>query len=135
MLFRSRVLDEWAVADPGQLSYFGGKSLVSQSHGQSIMSYFQSRYSKTGLYLMDEPETALSPRTQIRLVELLIQMSRAGHAQFIIATHSPILLACPGASIYSFDQVPIKSLDCDETDHYRLYKEFMDNPHSFWAEN
>ena len=131
----ARVLDEWAVADPGQLSYFGGKSLVSQSHGQSIMSYFQSRYSKTGLYLMDEPETALSPRTQIRLVELLIQMSRAGHAQFIIATHSPILLACPGASIYSFDQVPIKSLDCEETDHYRLYKEFMDNPHSFWAEN
>jgi predicted ATPase len=131
----ARVLDEWAVSDPGQLSYFGGKSLVSQSHGQSIMSYFQARYSRTGLYLMDEPETALSPRTQIRLVALLIQMSRAGHAQFIIATHSPIILACPGAMIYSFDQVPIMPLNFEDTDHYRLYKEFMANPNNFWGEN
>ncbi len=131
----ARLLDEWALADPGQLKYFGGKSLITQSHGQSIMSFFRARYSRTGLYLMDEPETALSPRTQISLVDLLINMSRAGHAQFIIATHSPILLACPRATIYSFDQVPITSLGYEETDHYRLYKDFMADPRGFWNEN
>jgi predicted ATPase len=128
----ARVLDEWALTDPGQLDYFGGKSLISQSHGQSLMSYFRSRYARTGLYLMDEPETALSPRTQIDLVDLLIKMSRAGHAQFVIATHSPILLACPGARIYSFDQAPIRSLSYEETDHYRLFKAFMENPRGFF---
>ncbi len=129
----ARLLDELALADPGQLDYFGGKSLIAQSHGQSIMSFFQARYSRTGLYLMDEPETALSPKTQISLVDLLIKMSRAGHAQFIVATHSPILLACPQASIYSFDQVPIRSLDYEETTHYRLYKDFMADPRRFWS--
>jgi len=131
----ARLLDEWAVADPGQLTYFGGKSLVAQSHGQSIMSFFRARYSRTGLYLMDEPETALSPRTQIDLVDLLIKMGRAGHAQFIIATHSPILLACPAATIYSFDQVPITAMDYEETDHYKLYRDFMANPRGAWREN
>ena len=127
----ARVLDEWAAADPGQLSYFGGKSLLTQSHGQSIMAYFRARYSRTGLYLMDEPETALSPRTQIQLVNLLVEMSRAGHAQFIIASHSPIILACPDALIYNFDQVPIGPIDYKETDHYRLYKAFMEDQQQF----
>ena len=93
----ARILDDWASTDPGQLAYFGGKSLLTQSHGQSIMSFFKARYAIKGLYLLDEPETALSPRTQIELLDLLTTMSAAGHAQFIIATHSPILLSCPGA--------------------------------------
>ncbi|MDY6823004.1 MAG: AAA family ATPase [Thermodesulfobacteriota bacterium] len=86
----------------------------------AIMSYFQARYSRTGLFLMDEPETALSPRTQVRLLNLLSQLSRAGNAQFIIATHSPIILACPWAVIYSFDQVPLASIRYEDTDHYKL---------------
>jgi predicted ATPase len=68
------------------------------------MSFFRSRYQIKGLYLLDEPETALSPKSQIELLALLDKMSIDGHAQFIIATHSPILLACPSATIYSFDQ-------------------------------
>ena len=120
-------LDEWASADPGQLQYFGGKSLVSQSHGQSIMSYFNDRYKRKGLYMLDEPETALSPSTQIKLLDLISRMSAEGHAQFIIATHSPILLACPGAVIYSFDYIPVRVVQYEETDHYRVYKDFLDN--------
>jgi predicted ATPase len=123
----ARILDEWASTDPGQLNYFGGKSLLSQSHGQSIMSFFKARYAIRGLYLLDEPETALSPRTQLALLDLLTQMGAAGHAQFIIATHSPILLACPGATIYTFDRIPIASVPYEQTDHYRLYKAFLDD--------
>lgn len=121
----ARLLDEWAAADPGQLDYFGGKSLMSQSHGQSLMSYFRSRYKIRGLYLLDEPETALSPRSQLGLLEILESMGKAGHAQFIVATHSPILLSCPGAVIVSFDRSPLGPIAYRETEHYRLYRDFM----------
>ena len=121
----TQILDEWAVADPGQLTYFGGKSLMTQSHGESFMSFFRSRYQIKGLYLLDEPETALSPRSQLALLELLM-MSGAGHAQFIIATHSPILLACPHAAIYSFDYSPIQQVQYEETEHYRIYRDFLE---------
>ncbi len=126
----ARILDEWAATDPGQLDYFGGQSLLTQSHGQSIMSFFRARYAIKGLYLLDEPETALSPKTQLALLDLLEKMSAAGHAQFLIATHSPILLSCPGATIYSFDHVPIAPLLYRETDHYKTYKDFMDSRHT-----
>lgn len=118
-------LDEWAHADPGVLEYFGGKSLLTQSHGQSLLTYFKHRYRIKGLYLMDEPETALSPRSQLELLAFLQQMAAAGHAQFIIATHSPILLACPNAVIYSFDHTPLKRIAYEQTAHYRIYKDFM----------
>jgi predicted ATPase len=121
----ARTLDAWAASDPGQLDYFGGKSLLTQSHGQSIMSFFKTRYQIKGLYLLDEPETALSPRTQIALLDLLADLSADGHAQFIIATHSPILLACPRATIYSFDHIPIIPIPYEQTDHYRIYKAFL----------
>lgn len=123
----ARILDEWAATDPGQLDYFGGKSLLTQSHGQSIMSFFKARYAIKGLYLLDEPETALSPKTQLAPLDLLEKMSAAGHAQFLVATHSPILLSCPGATIYSFDHAPIQTVQYEDTEHYRTYREFMEN--------
>jgi predicted ATPase len=129
----AHILDEWAAADPGQLKYFGGKSLVTQSHGQSLMSYFESRYKIKGLYLLDEPETALSPKSQLRLLEILTRMGRAGHAQFIVATHSPILLACPDATIYSFDCSPLEPVCYEETSHYQIYAEFMKNRGQYLA--
>jgi predicted ATPase len=122
-----RILDDWAAVSPGLLQYFGGRSLMTQSHGQSIMSFFKARYQIKGLYLMDEPETALSPKTQFKLLELLMKISRAGHAQFIIATHSPILLACPKATILSFDYIPFKEVQYEDTEHYKLYKSFMED--------
>jgi predicted ATPase len=123
----ARILDEWAAADPGVLEYFGGRSLLAQSHGQSLMSFFRARFTVKGLYLLDEPETALSPKTQLRLLRLLADMTVDGHAQFIIATHSPILLACPGAVIYSFDRVPVETVSYEDTDQYRVYRKFMDD--------
>lgn len=119
------LLDEWAATDPGQLKYFGGKSLVTQSHGQSMMSYFRALYKVKGLYLLDEPETALSPKSQLELLKIIGENSRAGHAQFIIATHSPILMACEGAAIYSFDHMPVQVIEYEETEHYKLYKNFL----------
>jgi len=121
----AQVLDEWAAADPGQLQYFGGKSLLTQSHGQSLMSFFRSRYRIRGLYLLDEPETALSPRTQLDLLRILAKAAEDGQAQFIVATHSPILLACPDAVIYSFDGKSIRQIPYEDTEHYHIYKSFM----------
>jgi predicted ATPase len=121
----ARFLDEWASASPEILNYFGGKSLITQSHGQSLMSYFRSRFKIKGLYFLDEPETALSPKRQIELIDLLQDTGKAGHAQFIIATHSPIILSCPGATIYSFDHVPVRQVDYEETELYKVYKEFF----------
>jgi predicted ATPase len=124
-------LDEWAASDPGQLKYFGGQSLLTQSHGQSLMSFFRNRYLVKGLYLLDEPETALSPTSQLELLRLLKEIGRAGHAQFIVASHSPILLACPGATIYSFDHVPVREIGYQDTEHYRVYKDFLDHPDKY----
>lgn len=124
-------LDEWAAADPGMLDYFGGESLLTRSHGESLMAFFRSRYRFRGLYLMDEPETALSPRSLLQLLGLLKAESEKGHAQFVVATHSPILMACPGAEIHSFDHVPVRTIPYEETDHYRLYREFFSDPEGF----
>ncbi len=129
-IFRNfaQLVDMWEADNPGQIDYFGGKSLLTQSHGQSLMSFFKSRYKIRGLYLLDEPETALSPKSQLELLQLLHEMGTRGEAQFIIATHSPILLACPEAIIYSFDHIPPKTIPYEDTEHYKIYKDFMNNP-------
>jgi predicted ATPase len=127
----AQIVEEWATTDPGLLRYFGGKSLMIQSHGQSLMSFFKARFKIKGLYLLDEPETALSPSSQIVLLKLLRDMSQAGHAQFIVATHSPILLACPGAAIYRFDTIPLKRVEYEETEHFQVYKKFMLDPERY----
>ncbi len=126
-LFRdfAQLLEEWATTDPGLLTHFGGRSLLTQSHGQSLMTYFSSRYAIPGLYLLDEPETALSPRRQLELSAILEDMSARGHAQFVVATHSPILMACAGAQVLSFDGAQVAPIDCEETSHYRVYRAFF----------
>jgi predicted ATPase len=132
-IFRNfaQLVDMWEADNPGQIDYFGGKSLLTQSHGQSLMSFFKARYKIKGLYLLDEPETALSPKSQLQLLKLLQDMSALGHAQFIIATHSPILLACDGSVIYSFDHTPVKTVHYEDTEHYQIYKSFMENPNRY----
>jgi predicted ATPase len=133
-IFRNfaELVEVWEADNPGQIEYFGGKSLLTQSHGQSLMSFFRARYKIKGLYLLDEPETALSPKSQLELLKLLREMGALGHAQFIIATHSPILLACPGAVIYSFDHTPVKTIQYEDTEYYRIYKTFMENPSQYF---
>lgn len=125
-LFRSfaQIVDEWASTDPGVLEYFGG-SLMSKSHGQSHMSFFDHRFRIRGLYMLDEPENALSPKSQIQLLKLLERTAGEEGSQFIIATHSPLILACPGATLYSFDEAPLRRVDYEETDHYRVYRDFL----------
>jgi predicted ATPase len=118
-------LDDVALCDPGRLKYHGGKLLNLLSHGEGILSYFSGRYRIKGLYFLDEPESALSPSSQVALLKLLQQLEAEGHAQFIMATHSPILLAYPGAQIFSFDSPRIEEVEYEETTHYKLYKQFF----------
>ena len=130
----ARFLDGWARATPKILDYFGGESLLTQSHGESLISFFNTIYKIKGLHFMDEPETALSPKSQIKLLRTLKRMGDAGHAQFIIATHSPILLACPGATIYSFDNIPIKTINYKDTDYFRLYHDFLNSREEYLSD-
>lgn len=132
-MFRNfaEMVDECAGATPALLDYYGGQSLTSKSRGQYHMAYFKNRYKIEGLYFLDEPENALSPRRQIELLGLLKEMGAAGHAQFIIASHSPILLALPGAVLYSFDQSPIKPISYEESDYYQIYRNFLNHRERF----
>ncbi len=102
----------------------------SRSHGESFMDVFTKRVHPGGLYLLDEPEAPLSPRRQIAFLDLIIGAAKAG-AQFIIATHSPILLACPGARIYSFDATPINEVAYAELEHVVVTRDFLNDPRSF----
>ncbi len=126
-LFRnfSQLVDEWAVNSPGILELYGGESLLTQSHGQSTMAYFRSMYNRKGLYFLDEPEAALSPKTQLDLLELLNEKSSKEDAQFIISTHSPILMSCEQAELYSFDNHCIERIDFKDTSHYKVYNQFF----------
>ncbi len=128
-MFRNfaQLLDEWASIDANVLDYFGGRSLMAQSHGQSLLSFFKNRYQMKGLYLLDEPETALSPKSQMELLKILAGTQKAGKAQFIIATHSPILLACPDAVIYNFDGQSIQPIDYEQTEYFKFYRNFFQN--------
>ena len=98
----------------------------ARSHGESFLDLFNDRVYPGGLYLLDEPETPLSPQRQIALLGLIIERARAG-AQFIIATHSPILLACPGARILTFDTTPVSDADYEELEHVRVTRDFLNH--------
>jgi predicted ATPase len=123
----TRYLDDWAAATPGILDYYGGESLMTKSHGQSLMAYFRSRYKIKGLYFLDEPEAALSPNNQLAFLDLLAECTADGRAQFIIATQSPIIMSLPDAVIYSFDSVPLRAVEYEDTEHYRVYHDFLNN--------
>jgi predicted ATPase len=118
-------LDDVALCDPGRLKYHGGRILNTLSHGEGILSYFSGRYHIKGIYFLDEPEAALSPASQVKFLKVLQRVEMEGHAQFIIATHSPILLAYPGAQILSFDSSRVEEVSYEDTMHYRLYKQFF----------
>jgi predicted ATPase len=107
-----------------------GVDLDANSHGQSFLRLFASRFVPGGLYLLDEPEAPLSPQSQLGLITMINGMV-AQDAQFIIATHSPILLALPNAIIYSCDRVPIEAVPFDELDHVVLTREFLNDPARF----
>lgn len=119
-------LDE---ADPTRplLPSYGGKSLHEQSHGESFLALVNARFGADGLYLMDEPEAALSPQRQLALLAAFDRLARQDRSQLIIATHSPILLAYPGATIYSLDERGITQVEYEQTEHYALTRDFLLN--------
>lgn len=104
---------------------YGGRSLHGQSHGESFLAFFQT-FSGRGLYIMDEPEAALSPQRQLTLFIQIARMAEEG-AQFIIATHSPILLGIPGAEILSFDGGEVHPCEYEETESYQVTEMFINN--------
>ena len=107
-----------------------GVDLDANSHGQSFLRLFQSRFVPGGLYLLDEPEAPLSPQSQLALMVMMQDMI-ARDAQFIIASHSPLLLAFPGATIYSFDQVPAAAVPYEELEHVVLTRAFLASPERY----
>lgn len=112
---------------PGMYDSYGGKSLHQQSHGESFLSLVLHRFWGKGLYLLDEPEAALSPARQLTLLSRMGELVRDG-SQFLIATHSPILMAYPGADIFLLDREGIRATAYEETEHYIVTKAFLQNP-------
>jgi predicted ATPase len=109
------------------LKGYGGRSLHEQSHGESFMALVQNRFRGDGLYLLDEPEAALSP---LRQLTLLAEMNRLvqNNSQFIVATHAPILLAFPGARIYQITDGSIEETAYKDCEHYKTTKRFLEDP-------
>lgn len=107
-----------------------GIDLDANSHGQSFLKLFQSRFVPGGLYLLDEPEAPLSPQSQLALLAMIGDMV-ARDAQFIIATHSPLVLAYPGARIYSFDETPVRAVDYAALDHVTVTRDFLNAPERY----
>jgi predicted ATPase len=107
-----------------------GEGLDTQSHGESFLALFQARFVPGGLYLLDEPEAPLSPLRQLALLSAIKEMV-GQDAQFIIATHSPILMAYPGAVILSFDQTPIGAVSYQSLEHVNLMRDFLNDPQAY----
>ena len=107
-----------------------GDGLEFRSHGESFLDLFRTRFRRNGLYILDEPEAPLSPINQLALISLMKDAIEEG-AQFIIATHSPILMAFPGAEIYSLEMDNISTVPYDELEHVTITRDFLNNPGSF----
>ncbi len=120
-------IDELALEDNRILDAYGGRSLHEQSHGESFLSLFNNQF-ESGIYILDEPEAALSPARILAFISVINQLEQSGRAQFIIATHSPMLICYPGASIYQFDEYGISEIGYEDTEHFTLTKSFLDNP-------
>lgn len=112
---------------------YGPQSLHEQSHGESFLALVQHRFWGNGLYMLDEPEAALSPLRQMTLLAEIHRLAAHETSQFVIATHSPILLAYPGARIYQFAEDGIREVAYEDCEHYRLTRDFLSDPQRFVA--
>jgi predicted ATPase len=110
---------------PESLQYYGGRSLHEQSHGEAFLSLFINRFGNKAIYLLDEPEAALSPARQLSLLRIIKDLEN--EAQFIIATHSPIILGYPNAQILNFDVQPVEEIRYEDTLHYIITRRFLEN--------
>jgi predicted ATPase len=110
---------------------YGGKSLHHRSHGEAFLEVFRERI-HDGLFLVDEPEAALSPQRQLALLYLMRERVDGGRTQFIIATHSPILLTFPEAAIVSFDDAGLPRVRLEDTSHYQITRGILERPERYW---
>ncbi len=111
-------------------SSYGGKSLKKQAHGESFLSLFKNKF-REGLFILDEPEAALSAERQLSLITLLNDLVKHNNCQFIIATHSPILITCPNSEIYEIEENNLIKKSYQETKQFQLYKNFINSPERY----
>ncbi len=109
------------------LDSYGGVSLHRQSHGESFLALVENRFGRQGLYILDEPEAALSPMKQLELICHIGRLVKDG-CQFVISTHSPVLMAFPWAAVYQLSREKIKRVDYHDTEHFQLMKAFVSAP-------
>lgn len=121
--------EEW----PGMQSHYGDRKLNNQSHGEAFLSLFENRLGSDtrSIYLLDEPEAALSPSRQLEFLNIVDEWRRAGNVQAIIVTHSPLLMCYPHAEIIHFTMKGVSEGEVDQTEHFRLYKKFFEDPAKF----
>ena len=124
----ARYLDKAAKDDP-----FGGPppDFLSHSHGEGFLRFFEERCQRQGIFIFDEPESALSPSRQIEFLKLLRRMDDIGHCQVIMATHSPVLMAYPNATLLRLSKYGLEPTTVESTDHYKTLREFFDDPKGF----
>ena len=120
-------LDAEPASGPPIISYFGGRYLHDQSHGESFLALLLNRLRGNGFYIFDEPEAALSPQRQLSVLTRIHDLVQH-NSQFIIATHSPILMAYPNSTIYNLSAKGIEQLDYYRTEHYQVTHDFLVNP-------
>ena len=119
-------LDAEPTAAPPLIGSYGGVSLHEQSHGESFLALVRNRFGGDGLYILDEPEAALSPNRQLAMLALMYDLVERRRSQFLVATHSPILMAYPGATIYHLDPSGgIRRIAYEDTDHYQVTRDFL----------
>jgi predicted ATPase len=123
-------VDEIGAGDPGMLAAYGGRSLHAQSHGESFLALAVHRFGPRGLYLLDEPEAALSPQGQLAFLQRLSELAEDA-CQLVIATHSPLLLAFPGARILELSDDGIEELAYDDAELVGLYRSFLRDPQRY----
>jgi predicted ATPase len=111
---------------------YGGRSLHMQSHGEAFLAVLQNRI-REGVFLLDEPESALSPQRQLALLVLIHDLVENGDSQFIVATHSPLLMTYPGAEIISFNDPALRTIGFEDTSHYQISRGMLDDPARYWA--
>jgi predicted ATPase len=125
-------LDAEPGGGPPIIGSYGGVSLHEQSHGESFLALATHRFGGNGLYILDEPEAALSPKRQPSLLSIIDELVEERDSQFVIATHSPILMAYPNALIYRLGPGGIERVAYEDTEHYSITREFLNSPERFF---
>jgi predicted ATPase len=121
-------LDKEPSSSPPISAFYGGRSLHTRSHGETFFTLLEHKFQRNGLFLLDEPEAALSPQRQLSFIAMIHDvLRRFKDAQFIISTHSPILLGYPDAQIWSFDDGPIHEIPYEETASFQIVRRFVDD--------